>query len=35
MQPSCRLQSELGRRFRDLLGIAALLPSVGAIVARV
>ena len=35
MQSSCRLQSELGRYFWDLLNIAVLLPFVYAIVARV
>ena len=35
MQPSCRLQSELGRYFWDLLGVTALPPFVYAIVARV
>ncbi len=35
MQAGCSLQSELGRVFWDLLGLAALLPFVRAIVGRV
>ena len=35
MQAGCSLQSELGRYFWDLLGLAALRPFVYAIVARV
>lgn len=35
MQASCSLQSELGRYFWDLLHLAASLPFVYAIVARV
>ena len=35
MQSSCRLQSELGHVFWDLLDLAVLLPFVRAIVVRV
>ena len=35
MQSSCRLQSELGRYFWDLLQLTLSLPFVYAIVARV
>ena len=35
MQAGCSLQSELGRVFWDLLGLAVLLPFVRAIVGRV
>ncbi len=35
MQASCSLQSELGRAFWDLLGLATLRPFVRGVVGRV